>query len=149
MPQQLTRSAGRSDLDTNKRRGRSTEDRAPDEPGELLDLLGDDYARSAIEAIRDEPMSGAEVAAATDMSRPTAFRRLNDLADLGLVAVRRRIDPEDGYHSKVYELVVDSLSVDFGSEDVAVSVQTDSTPESSSSSRRGADSPRARMPPSD
>jgi DNA-binding transcriptional ArsR family regulator len=96
-------------------------------PADLLDLLGDDYTRAAIDAIREEPRSGGEVAEVTGMSKPTAFRRLNDLVDLGLVEVRRRIDPQDGHHSKLYELVVDSLSFDLGDGTLDVTVRRDGT----------------------
>jgi len=118
-----TRSAGpESPLD---RPGAETlEERTPDD---LLDVLGDEYTRSVLEAIRNEPMSGTEVADATSMSKPTAFRRLNDLADIGLLEVQHRIDADDGHHHKEYHLVVDSVSVTFG-DDLDVTVDADHTP---------------------
>lgn len=128
MPQQFRKSAPERDGQANGDSRRREDGRATEAPTELLDLLGDEYARTAIDAIREQPRTGAEVAAATEMSKPTAFRRLNDLEDLGLVEVRRRIDTDHGHHSKVYEFVADSLSVDFGTEDVRVSVETSGTP---------------------
>jgi hypothetical protein len=56
-----------------------------DEPISLLDALGDRYTRAAFETVLDGPKSGRAVAVATGMSRATAFRRLNALADLGLL----------------------------------------------------------------
>jgi DNA-binding transcriptional ArsR family regulator len=123
MQQRLTA----SERDADRTRVGEADDDGDGAPADLLDLLGDDYTLAAIDAIREEPRSGAEVADATGMSKPTAFRRLNDLVDLGLVEVRRRIDPHDGHHSKLYELVVDSLSVDLCDGDVDVTVRRDGT----------------------
>ena len=114
-------------IDAGTPRSRRADESPAPSPDEVLDLLGDDYARAAIEAIRNEPRSGAEVAAETGMSKPTAFRRLNALAEVGFVAVRRRIDPDGGHHSKVYHLVADSLSVDFD-DATTVSVETEQSP---------------------
>lgn len=78
----------------------------------LLDLLGDEYTRAVLRAVADEPRSGTEVADMTTMSKPTAFRRLNRLAEVGLVTVRQRIDTDQGHHHKVYEASLDTLEVD-------------------------------------
>ena len=93
-----------------------------DDPTSLLDALGDEYTRAALEAILDQPKSGRKVAAATDMSRPTAFRRLNALVDLGLLETEYRIEPDDGHHHKVYRCVVDSFSVTIDDGEVRVAV---------------------------
>lgn len=152
MSQQLARTPDPPGADDHVRpEDLAGDDRSARSPDDLLDLLGDDYARAAIDAIREEPMSGAEVAEATGMSKPTAFRRLNELADVGLVAVRRRVDPERGYHSKLYELVADSLSVDFADEELQVSVRTErsSRDDRSSAGQGRGSSPPARVAPSD
>jgi predicted transcriptional regulator len=82
---------------------------------ELLDLLGDSYTRMVLRAITREPMTGTEVAAETDISKPTAFRRLNRLADIGLVAVEYEVDEETGHQHKVYETTFDRVNVDIAS----------------------------------
>jgi predicted transcriptional regulator len=81
----------------------------------LLELLGDEYTRSALQAVADQPRSGSEVADRTSMSKPTAFRRLNRLAEVGLVRVHQRIDTEKGHHHKVYEARLDRLEVELDS----------------------------------
>lgn len=150
MSQRRTRTTDGRSTDASANREHHVDGRAIDATADLLDLLGDDYARSAIEAIRDEPLSGAEVAETTGMSKPTAFRRLNDLVEFGLVEVRRRIDTDGGHHSKLYALVVDSLAVDFENGDVRVSLRTDPTAsERSFPSRRDRDSPPTRAAVSD
>lgn len=88
-----------------------------DEPSTtvLLELLGDEYTRATLRAVADQPRSGTEVAEMTAMSKPTAFRRLNRLAEVGLVTVRQHIDTEHGHHHKVYEADVDTLDVELDS----------------------------------
>jgi len=96
-----------------------------DDPISLLDTLGDEYARAAFEAVLDHPKSGREVAAATAMSRPTAFRRLNALVDLGLLETENRIEAENGHHHKVYRPVIDSLAVTIDDGGIEIVVESD------------------------
>ncbi|MUW14348.1 helix-turn-helix domain-containing protein [Halorubrum sp. CBA1125] len=77
---------------------------------ELLDLLGDEYTRRVYEATAAQPRSGRAVAEAADVSRPTAYRRLNDLRDAGLVRAETTIG-DDGHHRERFEAVDTSLSV--------------------------------------
>lgn len=91
----------------------------------LLEALGDEYTRAALEAVLERPRSGREVAAATDMSRPTAFRRLNVLVDLGLLGTVHRIDADDGHHHKAYRAVVDSVSVTIDDGGIEAVVESD------------------------
>lgn len=94
-----------------------------DEPttAELLALFGDDYTRRVFAAVADQPRSGRAVAEAADVSRPTAYRRLNDLEDAGLVA-SDLVFCENGNHHEQYEAVVDSLSVTLNESGVEATV---------------------------
>lgn len=96
-----------------------------DEPtaAELLELLGDEYTRSVFEAVAEKPRSGRAVAEAADVSRPTAYRRLNELRDAGLVRTEMVIS-EDGHHREEFEAIAESfsLSLDDGCLDAIVSV---------------------------
>lgn len=64
-----------------------------------------------------------EVAETADVSRPTAYRRLNELRDAGLVRAEMTIC-EDGHHRERFEAVATSLSVslDEGGMDAMVRV---------------------------
>lgn len=79
----------------------------------VLDALGDEYTRTVLAAILGQPRSGREVAEVTSVSKATAFRRLNELADLGLVTVEQHVDPASGHHHKRYRAVVESVTVTF------------------------------------
>jgi len=77
---------------------------------ELFELFGDEYTRRVYEAITDEPRSGRAVAEAADVSRATAYRRLNDLRDVGLVRTEMMIC-DDGHHKERFEPVATSISL--------------------------------------
>lgn len=97
-------------------------------PTAVLEQLGDEYTRAAFEAVLDRPRSGGEVAAVTDMSRPTAFRRLNELVELDLLEIEQRIDTEAGHHHKQYRAVVDSFAVTIDDGDIELVVESDRSP---------------------
>ena len=78
--------------------------------GELLDLFGDQYTRRVYEAVVEQPRCGRAVAEAADVSRATAYRRLNALRDAGLVRTEQTIRT-DGHHREQFEAVPTSISV--------------------------------------
>jgi DNA-binding transcriptional ArsR family regulator len=97
-------------------RSRRHPDRADDidiSAAELFDLLGDEYTRRVYEAITEQPRSGRAVAEAADVSRATAYRRLNDLRDAGLVRTEMMIS-SDGHHKERFEPVDASVSISLG-----------------------------------
>lgn len=88
---------------------------------ELLDLLGDEYTRRVYEAVAEQPRTGREVAEVADVSRPTAYRRLNELRDAGLVRTETVLS-EDGHHRERFEGVAASMSVSFGGDRIEADV---------------------------
>lgn len=84
--------------------GESTEPTVSAE--ELLELVGDEYTRRVLEAVAEQPRSGREVMEAADVSKATAYRRLNDLKDAGVLETEMVIDP-DGHHHERYHAVID------------------------------------------
>jgi predicted transcriptional regulator len=77
---------------------------------ELFDLFGDEYTRRVYQSIAAQPRSGRAVAEAADVSRATAYRRLNELQDAGLVRTEMMISA-DGHHRERFEAVATSLLV--------------------------------------
>lgn len=77
---------------------------------ELFELFGDEYTRRVYQAIAAQPRSGRAAAEAADVSRATAYRRLNELRDAGLVRTEMMIC-EAGHHKERFEAVDTSLSV--------------------------------------
>lgn len=82
---------------------------------ELFELFGDEYTRRVYEAISKQPRSGHEVAEATDISGATAYRRLNDLHDAGLVHTEIVIC-EDGHHKERFRPASMSIELSLGAE---------------------------------
>lgn len=102
------------------------------ETTELLEMLGDEYTRRVLAAVTERPRSGREVMDAADVSKATAYRRLGDLEDAGLVESEMVFDP-DGHHHEQFHAVIESIAVDFADDGVDVSLETE---ESGPNSRR-------------
>jgi len=79
---------------------------------ELLALLNDEYARAILIELTTEPMSVSELCKVCEISDPTAYRRLNRLQDVDLIAERQELDP-DGHHYKCYVATVEDVTVTF------------------------------------
>ena len=95
-----------------------TEESAPELSAEqLLDLFGDEYTRRVFEAVSEQPRGGRAVAEAADVSRATAYRRLNQLLEAGLVASEYQIAP-DGHHRKQFAASAQHLSVSLDDGDI-------------------------------
>lgn len=89
----------------------------------LLELLGDEYTRRVLAAVTDQPRSGGEIVDVADVSKATAYRRLDDLEAAGVVDSKMVFDP-DGHHHEQYYAVVDSIDIQFRNGGVEVSVET-------------------------
>lgn len=89
---------------------------------QLLDLFGDEYTRRVFEVVSERPRGGRAVAEAAGVSRATAYRRLNELRDAGLVRSEYQIS-SDGHHHKQFAASAEHLSVslDNGEIDAAIS----------------------------
>lgn len=111
---------------------RSHSEPVPTVPAEeLLELIGDEYTRRVLQAVTDQPRTGREITDATDVSKPTVYRRLEKLETAGLVEATQRLDP-DGHHCKQYHAVIAGFDLEFGQDGVCVSIQTDTQSESCS-----------------
>ncbi|MXR52415.1 helix-turn-helix domain-containing protein [Halovenus sp. WSH3] len=100
------------------------DDEDSDDPRSLLELLGDEYTQRVLFAVTDQAMSGNEVAETADVSKATAYRRLDDLEAAGLVESETVFDP-DGHHHEQFYAVVETIDLAFGGGDVSVTVETE------------------------
>ena len=91
----------------------------------VLAVLDDEYARTILAHLTVEPMSVDELCTVYEMSDATAYRRLDRLQKVDLVAEQRKLDP-DGHHYKRYTATVETVTVTFaeGAYDVAVTRPT-------------------------
>lgn len=83
--------------------------------GEILSLLGDEYVCDLLRALDEGPKPARQLAGECNMSRATAYRRLEELTDSGLVAATLRVEA-DGHHRKEFRLVFEGLEVQLGSD---------------------------------
>ncbi|MFB6232757.1 MAG: ArsR/SmtB family transcription factor [Haloarculaceae archaeon] len=80
------------------------------EPRDLLDVLSDEHAREILEVVSTSPLTAPEIADRCGISRATAYRRLERLERVGLVASEIEFDP-DGHHRHRYSGVPVRLSL--------------------------------------
>lgn len=79
-------------------------------PGEVITLLGDEYAREIVETLGEKALSAREIDEQTEMSRPTIYRRINDLKQSGIVEAKTRLE-SDGHHKEVFMVTFDEMTV--------------------------------------
>jgi predicted transcriptional regulator len=91
------------------------------DPKELLSLLGDEYARSVLEATAQTPRSGREIVDETGFSKATVYRRLDRLEEAGLVASRTVFDP-DGHHRERFRATFDGVTCRFGPDGIETTI---------------------------
>lgn len=95
-------------------------------PTELLELLGDEYTRKVLSVIADDPKRGRKVAQEASISRATAYRRLNELQEAGLVETEMAVDP-DGHHHERFHAILDRADVSFDRTGFSASVSVEGT----------------------
>lgn len=114
----MTTHSGR--VKTGDRSGglRDTDDRdSTVSTAELLALFGDAYTCDILRSLEGGPAPAKELVEECDMSRPTAYRRLNRLTDAGLVAEQLEVAP-DGHHRKEFHLVIDTVTFELVGEGI-------------------------------
>lgn len=94
-----------------------------DTESDLLELLGDEYTRRVLAAVTEQPRSGNEVVEAANVSKATAYRRLGELEEAGLVDSEMVFDP-DGHHHEQFHAVVESIDIEFGADGASFTVRT-------------------------
>ncbi|AOW79464.1 ArsR family transcriptional regulator [Halodesulfurarchaeum formicicum] len=88
---------------------------------EVLEAVHDDFSREILERVAQEPLSAPELVKQVDASKPTVYRRLSDLEEMDLVAVR--VQPDDaGHHRKQYVAAVDAVHICVESDGLSVQV---------------------------
>lgn len=113
MPEALHRHDATTDVDDPRDVTESSHD--PLESDAVLSALSDNYARDVLELVSDERLPAREIATRLDLSRATAYRRLDKLETAGLVTSSMSYDP-DGHHRQLYHATVDEVvfSIDSG-----------------------------------
>lgn len=98
----------------------------------MFDALGDPDCRRVLRAVADDALTASECAEAVDVPLSTTYRKLDLLAEAGLVEERIRLR-RDGKHANEYRPHFASVCVslaDDGDFDVTVSRGTRGQPSS-------------------
>ncbi|WP_267163588.1 winged helix-turn-helix domain-containing protein [Halovenus salina] len=90
----------------------------------LLELLGDEYTQRVVKALGDGPMTGSELIERADVSKATAYRRLDGLQEADIVESTLHVDP-DGHHCEQYSLAVSDIGVSLGPDGFEVELAAD------------------------
>lgn len=87
----------------------------------LGSLLADDCARTILEATAREPQPASALIQQCDASKSTVYRRLEELEERDLVAVRQQPD-EEGHHYKVYAAQLDRAVITLTQDGIKLSL---------------------------
>jgi|AntRauMinimDraft_3_1070383.scaffolds.fasta_scaffold00363_2 DNA-binding transcriptional ArsR family regulator len=88
----------------------------------ILDVLSDEYACRILCALDEEPLSADDLVAECDMSRPTVYRRLDDLTGVGIVDSQRSLSPE-GHTRQEYHCTLSTATFHISEDGVDGTVQ--------------------------
>ena len=120
-------------------------DTAPDadldtDNGAVLDTLSDADCRSILEATGDRPLTVAELERVCDLPRSTLYRKVEELADAGLLDERVRMR-EQGPHPRAYVRSVGAVEVSFSASGTRVRLAGDTGSDRPSQPTEQADGP--------
>ena len=90
------------------------------EPERALELLADDAGRRIL-ATLDDPMTTQEVADECGIPRSTAYRKIEQLDEAGLVEDAVRLSP-DGGHPVTYRRAFEAVDLDIAGDNVQLTV---------------------------
>lgn len=87
----------------------------------MFALLDDTYARAILKATNTQPMSARQLTETIDASRPTVYRRIEQLQTLDLLSESTELDT-DGHHRSIYRARLDRVVVELTDDEFTVTV---------------------------
>jgi DNA-binding transcriptional MocR family regulator len=99
------------------------QDEGASDPGDLFQVLADEYARQILVAADRQPMTAKALSDACNASLTTVYRRVSMLEEHDLLAERRSVDPE-GTHRSEFETTLEGLHVDLSEGELSLSLET-------------------------
>ena len=122
--------------------GRSQKELTIDSAGEVtevLTVLEDEECRSILAETSESPYSVNELAEECDIPLSTAYRKVDRLADAGLIEEQIRLSTS-GKHTSEYRLAVNDIQISIGSDaGIELSLVSPNTEEVSGRMLAGAD----------
>ncbi|WP_265109892.1 ArsR/SmtB family transcription factor [Halosolutus halophilus] len=93
------------------------------DPGDVFQVLADDYARRILVAADRGPMTAKALSEACNASLATVYRRVSTLKEYDLVEERTSIGP-DGSHRSEFETALEGLHVDLSDGELTLAMET-------------------------
>lgn len=95
----------------------------------LLKTISDEYTLKIIKALEETPQPCSDLQEKTDISKPTLYRRINKLKEMGIITEQTRLCP-NGHHRSEYALKPLELEIDISREISLTKIST-ATPKQS------------------
>ena len=89
---------------------------------DLAGLLEDETARTILTESYGEPMSANTLSERCGASKPTVYRRLEELRACELLVERTKLDPDGGHHHTVYSTNLDRIVVELDEDGLTFQV---------------------------
>lgn len=93
-------------------------------PVDAIEAMGDSYSLDILSALSRDTMSVKQLSEQLDVPIATAYRRVEELEETGLLESKGKQMNEDGRRVKVYSSRVDEIHVSFVDGDPYVEVET-------------------------
>jgi len=91
-------------------------------PEQLAGLIEDEVSRQILVELHDEPMSATALSDRCEASKPTIYRRLDELRRCELLVEQTNPDPADGHHHTVYTTNLDRIVIELTGDSFSVAV---------------------------
>lgn len=88
----------------------------------VLKALADEYSRTILTFVMDKPRSVIEISTECKIPMSTAYRRIHDLEESGLVQVMGSIISDDGKRYYLYRSRIKAVRTIFGVDSLQVEV---------------------------
>ncbi len=95
-------------------------------PVEAVEAMGDSYSLAILSALSNQTMSVQEVSDSVDVPIATAYRRVEELEDTGLLEEMGKEMNDEGRRVKVYRSRVEEVHVSFREDGPRVELDTKS-----------------------
>ena len=88
----------------------------------LLRAMADEYSLKILMALIDKAESVNNISRVNDIPIATAYRRVSELQDAGLLVIERGVLTEDGKRYDLYRSAVKSMQISFRSGEIEIDV---------------------------
>ncbi len=89
----------------------------------LIRSLADEYSRKIILSTIEKAQSVEELSLAQDIPISTAYRRVNEMKDIGILTVEKTILTEEGKKFELYRSAFKTIHMDLNPDEIVIDVE--------------------------